>query len=369
MRWATLAALLVLTGGYFGFHALFVKVGRSVQQPFAGPASRNPFYVLQRYLEERGLEVRTVHSWPEQITPDTAVFWLSFEPVPKHVRSWLAAGGQLWSLRDPDSSAEPAGWSYSPWPGEEEEPEPLESNETVDGDAGTDLQPAAEPAQDEEELEDEDAEQDEDEDEGLAGDWCKDGCLHAAQFRYGRGYLTLVRRFSLLNEAVSAGDTPARLDALLNRAQRPKTVLIITSFASPWFGELLLQHAREALLALAALLTLWLWRAGKHFGPTLPAPARERRQMLEHVSAVGMLAGRVGAAPLLLAARRELRRRLMKRDPHATGLQGAALVAAVAAATDIPSEQVQRALLDDPSGSGRDTLAIARAIQALWRKS
>jgi hypothetical protein len=375
--WALVALGVLLVAGYFGFHALFVKVSRSVEQPFSGPARHNAYYVLQRYLEERGIAVRTVRDWPQPLSSKEVVLWFSYEELPNAVREWLAAGGELWAFRDPDGDPE-EDWESTPWPGEEEPDdedaaedeayaEDLELSDAGQAelseqapDAGTAeaIQPDAGSAQgtDLASLAD------------RVEKWCEHGCLKAAQFEYGQGRLTLVTSWALQNDQVHRGETPARIDALFG-PERPSSVLIVTSLGSPWFGQLLLQHAPGALLAFAALLGFSLWRAGTHFGPKQPSPSLERRQILEHIAAAGSLAGRLGLAPLVGAARRELRQQLAKRIPHGAGLTGEAYVSAVSAATDLPAREVQRALLDEPNGTPQDALAIARAVQALWRKT
>ena len=384
--WITLAALLLGVLGYFGFHALFVKVGRSVQGPYSGPARYNPFYVLQRYLEERGITLRTARSWPQPLGPNTLVLWFSHAEVPLDLRSWLAEGGALWTFRDPDARRNPYLWNETPWnadagpaesagtndAGASAEPNLLESDSDAElGDASPSAtEPAAEEAAAEDSAgEDEDADFDEVEPEEAATTWCAAGCLQAAQFQYGAGCLTLVRRLGLTNELVSLGQTPARIDALLRCPARPTEVLVVTNLGSPWFGTLLRERAPEALWATALLLVLALWRAGKHFGPRAPARRRERRQMLEHVGAVGMLAARVGLGPLLAAGRNQLRKQLLRRVPHGDSLSGAALVSAITAATEVPEREVERALLDELRGGSQELLAIARAMHALWRKT
>jgi hypothetical protein len=397
--WVLLLFAALGVAGYFAFHALFVKVGRSVEQPYSGPAKHNPFYVLQRYLEERGMRVQMVRAWPQPLTNDTVVLWFSDDAVPLPLRGWLAGGGQLWSFRDPDATTAPHAWQETPWRGEEplepedeggegdpdqgessasdeSDAEPVASDGGANAVAGTDDESAtAEPnnsATPEAPSQAADAgaagAADDDEDAWDDG-WCDEGCLSAAQFAYGRGCLTLVRQYGLVNDHVSRGETPARIDALLKCGARPRSVLIVTSVGSPWFGQLLLDHAPEALGAFLALLLLVLWRNGKHFGPRPAAVRRERRQLLEHVSAVGTLASRVGLAPLVGAARSQLRKQLLRRVPHAATLAPDALLSAVAEATDVPRSEVQRALFDELGTSSQEALQIARAMQALWRKT
>jgi hypothetical protein len=364
--WAALA-LAVLAGGYFGFHALFVKVSRTVEMPFAGPARYDEYYVLGRYLQARGLTVEATRSWPQPLTDDTALFWFTSDELPREVRSWLASGGRLWSFSDPDADpdAEDDPWDSldTAWIADAG---PVDASvdagvydadagvdASVDADAGADAGPAV--------AADDDAYADEG-----CGD---DGCLYAAQFEYGAGCFTLVGSWGLWNEQVHLGKTPARIDALLRCPTPPRRVVIVSSANSPWFGSLLVEHAPEALLGAAVCLLLWLWRASRRFGPVLAPRDRARRRMLDHVAAVGRLALRVGPETLIEAARRELRQRVLRRVPGGRELEGAALVAAAVQSSGQPEAEVTRALLEPPTRAPGQLLAIARSIVALWRTS
>jgi len=358
VAWAALV-LVVLIGGYFGFHALFVKVSRTVEMPFAGPARYDEYYVLGRYLQERGLHVEATRSWPQPLTDDTALLWFTDDELPGDVRGWLASGGRLWSFTDPDTEGDPWDWSPAAWNADAGLVDAslvdasLDAGVYDDADAGVDAG-AAVAADDDAYI-----------DEGC-GD---DGCLVAAQFEYGAGCFTLVGGYGLQNEQVQLGKTPARIDALLRCPSRPRRVVIVSSANSPWFGSLLIEHAPEALLATALCLVLWLWRASRRFGPVLAPRDRARRRMLDHVAAVGRLALRVGPETLIESARRELRQRVLRRVPGGRELEGAALVAAAVQSSGQPEAEVTRALLEPPSRAPGQLLAIARSIVALWRTS
>ena len=340
--WAALALLLAVAG-YFGFHALFVKVSRTVEVPFSGPARYDDYYVLGRYLQERGLEVEATRSWPQPLTDDTALLWLTHDELPPDVRSWLSSGGRLWSFSDPDAEEGPWDWPAGNW-------DAIDAGLPDGGVSGSD---AAVPV-------DEDSSYDE---------GCEDGCLFAAQFEYGAGCFTLVGGYGLQNEQVHVGKTPARIDALLGCPTRPQRVVIVSSANSPWFGSLLIEHAPEALLAAAVCLLLWLWRASQRFGPVLAPRSRARRRVLDHIAAVGRLALRVGPETLIESARRELRQRVLRRVPGGRELEGKALVAAAVQTSGQPEAEVTRALLEPPTRAPAQLLAIARSIVALWRTS
>lgn len=382
--WGSAAAALVLVGGYFAFHALFVLVSRTVEMPLSGPAKYDDYYVLRHYLQARGLQVRTVRDWPQPVTDDTAVLWFSGQDVPRELRSWLAAGGRLWSFSDPDAVEAPFEWRATEWFGDSTDATDAGSlaDAGVAPDACVDCDAYAANAEDAHDAEYADDDEDAGVGEGVDGEGCEDadddwhftsceslpdGCLEAGQFRYGDGCLTLVRAYGLGNDQVRLGKTPARIDALLQCGGRPTRVLIVSSLGSPWFGQLLYTHAPWALLAACVLLLLWLWRAGRHHGPRVAPRPPARRQLLEHIGAVGTLAGRTGTAPLVAAARQELRQQLLVRVPHGQALGDGAFVRAVAEATEVPESTVHCALFEPPDGSPGRSLAIARAIQALWR--
>jgi hypothetical protein len=361
--WAALA-LALLAGGYFGFHALFVKVSRTVEMPLAGPARYDDYYVLGRYLQERGLHVEATRSWPQPLTDDTALLWFTDDELPNDVRSWLASGGRLWSFTDPDadpdSDVDPWAWLPAAW-NDAGLAESLDAgvyddagvaDASIDTDAGTDAGAAV--ATD---------------DDGYFDNGCSDGCLTAAQFEYGQGCFTLIGFWGLHNERVHLGKTPARIDALLRCPTQARRVVIVSTANSPWFGSLLIAHAPEALLAAAVCLLLWLWRASRRFGPVLAPRSRARRRVLDHVAAVGRLALRVGPETLIESARRELRQRVLRRVPGGRELEGAALVAAAVQSSGQPEAEVTRALLEPPSRAPGQLLAIARSIVALWRTS
>jgi hypothetical protein len=372
--WAALV-LAVVASGYFGFHALFVKVSRTVEMPFSGPARYDNYYVLGRYLQERGLHVEATRSWPQPLTDDTALLWFTDEELPRDVRSWLASGGRLWSFNDPDSEEDAWDGLNTYWDATDGglADEGLADGGVVDGgrvDAGAGSSAVADASVDagadaDEALADYDAYFDEG-----CGD---DGCLYAAQFEYGAGCFTLVGAYGLWNEQVQLGETPARIDALLRCAshvpQPPRRVVIVSSANSPWFGSLLIEHAPEALLGAAACLLVWLWRASRRFGPVLAPRDRARRRVLDHVAAVGRLALRVGPETLIESARRELRQRVLRRVPGGRELEGAALVAAAVQTSGQSEAEVTRALLEPPSRAPSQLLAIARSIVALWRTS
>ncbi len=113
------------------------------------------------------------------------------------------------------------------------------------------------------------------------------------------------------------------------------------------------------LLALLA----WLWQRAQRLGSLLPAPANERRSLLEHVRASGEHLLRYGKAPLLYdATRRAFLARLRRRAPTAAALSGEAQVHAIASLLQWPHSRVQTALQVPPS---KDVAALRERIRLL----
>ncbi|MGH8089058.1 MAG: DUF4350 domain-containing protein, partial [Stenotrophomonas sp.] len=107
----------------------------------------------------------------------------------------------------------------------------------------------------------------------------------------------------------------------------------------------------------------WLWQRSQRLGSVLPAPATERRSLLEHVRASGEHLLRYGKAPLLYdAVRRAFLARLRRRAPTAAALAGEAQVHAIATLLQWPHSRVQTALQVPPS---KDVVALRDRIRLL----
>lgn len=343
-----LALLLLVAAGYFAFHALFEKRLETTTGPFTGPAALDPYYVLARYLEARGLTVDSAHNFPQPLPDDSVVLWLDgTRPVPESLLAWAELGGQLWTTTDPFVATENGPfWESSPWPGDDIVTyfdEGAEGLDDVESDEETET----------EETEGTDAHS-----------------LRAARIAYGQGCLTLVGASALRNDVVLDAPIPAQVNGLLDCNGRPQHALIIGHLDDlPPAWLLLVQRAPAALVSLALLLVLLMLRAGSHLGPLRRPPAPERRRLIEHIRAVGALSERTGVAPLVDGARSELRHRLRAHVPDGERLEGEALAQAVSAALRVPPEIATRALITAPDNNVRNTLQIARAIQQLWRKT
>lgn len=120
---------------------------------------------------------------------------------------------------------------------------------------------------------------------------------------------------------------------LVYAAQMPSLLRSVLSRGWPVWAPLLL-----ALLA-------WLWLRMQRFGPLRPAPAAERRSLLEHVRASGDHLFRYNRRALLYAAvRQSFLARLRGRDPVAAALNGEPQASAIARDLQVPIDLVRTAL-------------------------
>jgi len=113
-----------------------------------------------------------------------------------------------------------------------------------------------------------------------------------------------------------------------------------------------------ALLALVA----WLWWRAQRVGPLLPGHVRQRRSLIEHVSASGELLWRFRRGDLLYqAVRARFMAKLRRRDPIAATQPDALQAGMIAATTGVSVAIVQRALQTPPTGDAhalRERIAL-----------
>ncbi len=128
------------------------------------------------------------------------------------------------------------------------------------------------------------------------------------------------------------------------------TVHLVYAAQMPSLWRMVLQRGWPVWAPLLLALLAWLWLRMQRFGPLRPAPAGERRSLLEHVRASGEHLFRYNKRALLYASvRNSFLARLRRRDPFAAALAGEAQVGAIAERLGIPAETVRIALQAPPS--------------------
>ncbi|WP_064746029.1 DUF4350 domain-containing protein [Lysobacter antibioticus] len=176
----------------------------------------------------------------------------------------------------------------------------------------------------------------------------EDSAYVYARFAHGQGHVDVVSDLDFLSNDTGSGNpllrglrfsddkiaqpaNAALARQLLAPNYRAGTVHLIYAAEVPSLWKTLIERSWMAWLPLLLWLLGWLWLRMQRFGPLRPAPALERRSLLEHIVASGEHVYRYGYGPRLYeAARRAFLARLRRRDPYAAGLDGEPRVALLA---------------------------------------
>ncbi|NQD38458.1 DUF4350 domain-containing protein [Permianibacter sp. IMCC34836] len=185
-------------------------------------------------------------------------------------------------------------------------------------------------------------------------------------YEEGDGHIVLLASNFFNNGSLGHRDHGELLLTLLKLKPEHKRVWIVTDLDMPAWYDALWQYYRWPVIGVAVLLLIWLWRALQRFGPLLPEPSLARRAQLEHVDASGRWLWQVacGRERLLLAARHDVEAALQRQAPELGKLQGDARIARIAALCELPTDEVQLALVAPPA---RLPVAFTRQIQLLQK--
>lgn len=183
--------------------------------------------------------------------------------------------------------------------------------------------------------------------DNLAQSWANSsGATHLLQMEYGLGSITVVSDASLWkNPAIAQYDNAWLLWYL---TQDSNVTLVFNTAHDNLFSQLW-RHFPQALLALLALIGLWLWHIGLRQGP-LQAPAPlARRQLLEHLRAsADFLLRRSGQATLLQNLQQDVQRRARLRHPGFERLPVAEQWQVLSRLTRQPTSAISQALRPRP---------------------
>jgi hypothetical protein len=140
----------------------------------------------------------------------------------------------------------------------------------------------------------------------------------------GRGSVDVLASLGFVDtESLRQRGNHAFAHELLAGGDPRGTVHLVHASAMPSLWRTLLRRGWPIWLPLAVLLAGWLSARMRRFGPLLPAPALERRSLLEHVAASGEHQWRYGRGDVLYdAMRASMLERLRRRDPQAAALDG-----------------------------------------------
>jgi len=114
-------------------------------------------------------------------------------------------------------------------------------------------------------------------------------------FGHGHGRVTVVSNLRFVrNWGLARYDHAELFWRLLHLPERAREVLFLRD-SSPGLAAWLVEHAWRVLLALALLVSAWLWALAPRLGPIHPDPETIRRRLLDHLRASGRLLWSQGA--------------------------------------------------------------------------
>ncbi|NWB94754.1 DUF4350 domain-containing protein [Pseudomonas gingeri] len=181
----------------------------------------------------------------------------------------------------------------------------------------------------------------------LAQSWASSATsTHLMQLNYGAGTVTVLTDADLwTNPAIGRYDNAW----LLWYLAQDSDVTLLFNTEHDNLLELLWRYFPQALVALAALVGLWLWHVGLRQGPLQAPASRARRQLQEHLRAsADFLLRRSGHQALLQALQQDILRRARKRHPGFEQLGVAEQWQVLARLTRQPTSAISQALRPRP---------------------
>ena len=190
---------------------------------------------------------------------------------------------------------------------------------------------------------------------------------HVLHFVHGQGAVTVIAHLDALvsNNGIADYDHAELVSSLLERYQPDGAVVLLTRLGIPTLGEWLMAQAPLALASGALLLTIWLWNVVPRFGVVVPEPSPDRRDLHEHLLAVGRFVRKRGGGDVWLTiVRSAVKGALVRRHPsYGVGDDD---LATRAAHTGIPLADLTQAFTGD--GTRTDRLVVTmRALQRVER--
>ena len=187
---------------------------------------------------------------------------------------------------------------------------------------------------------------------------------HLLHYARGRGQITVFDDLRFLGNWQLGNLDHAELIWALVRTYQPQGPLYLASrLEVPTLWQWLTESAWMTLISGALLIALWLWRIIPRFGGLLTPAGSERRDLLQHLAAVGRSVWREGGlAHWLTVVRQPLRKRLALRHPHLNQMETSRQHAALAEITSCSANVIRSALTP---GQAQTPKEFTRAMQTL----
>lgn len=192
------------------------------------------------------------------------------------------------------------------------------------------------------------------------------------QLTDGAGRVTAISNFDFMTRRQIAENDHAEFvwhmvatQNAKNAARAPPRVLLALRDAEGGLWKWLTQHAWMVLIAVAALLILWIARIVQRFGPLLPAPSLDRRSLAEHFRALGrFVANEDGWPQLAHAARERFLKRLYRERPGLSRAGKETLLATLEKLSGMGVARIERSLIA-PVQDKRTFTEVVRSLKAI----
>lgn len=188
--------------------------------------------------------------------------------------------------------------------------------------------------------------------------------LQVASFERGRGMATVAAdlRFAR-NTLIGAQQNAAFFWSLLQLTDATDVRFYLRpERLSLW--AFLKEQAAPVLFALAALVGLWVWRAGPRFGPVRPDAPPARRRLLDHLRATGRYYWTHDLRARLVAAARDAAlRRVARAQPDFGQAAEGARTARLARLAGVGADEAKRFLGTADSVGSQDFIRLVRTAQ------
>ncbi len=362
-------ALLLSVAVWVWFERNFERQLREVTTGWSAAAKRNPFLAAEQFLRRIGIEVESVPGRdllrdlppPSDLLVVNGLETLNAERR-QRLRAWLEQGGQLlveaMRVLEPDAAPREedflAGFgallrANPDQAGAEviaeiefvDYPEPVR----VGFSSGFFLEDANQQA---------------------SANVRADGLPRLLQYRVGDGLLTVTSdNIFLTNDDIGNHDHALALALMSADVNK---VWLVYDHAAPGLGTLLWRAAPQAIIAAALLLAALLWHLSGAIGPPLPAPARARRDLTDHLEAAAALLWRYGRGGLQMeATRKRIEQAWLRRHPLLHDLDNAGRARWISEQIDagVSAGQVYDALYQRHHRA-QDFTAQSRLLQRLW---
>jgi hypothetical protein len=186
-------------------------------------------------------------------------------------------------------------------------------------------------------------------------------------YTWGQGRITVLDGLQFLNnQQIGTLDHAELIWALLQQYQPQGELRLASRMEVPTLWQWLIESAWMLLISAALLITLWLWRIIPRFGGTLATPIAERRDLVQHLAAIGRSVWREGGITHWLnIVRQAVHKRLALRHPYLFRQEASEQRIVLAKIAGCKTKDIQSALTSGQALAPDDFTLAMQTLQRL----